>query len=51
MSMRRNIITNYSQPDATFYLFIFTDALRVSGVSSTHHQENTTVHTALGIVN
>jgi hypothetical protein len=26
-------------------LFIFTDALHVSGGSSTHHQEHITVHT------
>jgi len=32
-------------------LFIFTDALHVSGGSSTHHQEYITVHTASGIVN
>jgi len=32
-------------------LFIFTDALHVSGGSSTHHQEQMTVHTASGIVN
>jgi len=31
-------------------LFIFTDALHVSGVSSAHHQEQITVHTASGIV-
>ena len=35
MSMHRNIIPNYSQQYATFLdLFIFTDALRVSGGSS-----------------
>jgi hypothetical protein len=52
MSVHRNIIPNYSQQDATFLgLFIFTDALHVSGGSSAHHQENTTVHTASGIVN
>jgi len=33
------------------YLFIFTDALHVSGGSSTHHQEHLNVHTASGIVN
>jgi len=33
------------------YLFIFTDALHVSGGSSAHHQEHITVHTASGIVN
>jgi hypothetical protein len=32
-------------------LFIFADALHVSGGSSTHHQEHVTVHTASGIVN
>jgi hypothetical protein len=32
-------------------LFIFTDALHVSGGSSAHHQEHITVHTASGIVN
>jgi len=31
-------------------LFIFTDALHVSGGSSAHHQEHTTVHKASGIV-
>ena len=31
-------------------LFIFTDALHVSGGSSAHHQEHKTVHTASGIV-
>ena len=52
ISVHRNIITNYSQPDATFLdLFIFTDALHVSGGSSAHHQEHIIVHTASGIVN
>jgi hypothetical protein len=32
-------------------LFIFTDAVHVSGGSSAHHQEQITVHTASGIVN
>ena len=32
-------------------LFIFTDALHVSGGSSAHHEEHITVHTASGIVN
>jgi len=32
-------------------LFTFTDALHVSGGSSVHHQEHTTIHTASGIVN
>jgi hypothetical protein len=50
--MHRNIIPNYSQQDATFLgLFIFTDALLVSGGFSAHHQEHITVHTASGIVN
>jgi hypothetical protein len=52
MSVHRNISPNHSQQDATFYdLYIFTDALHVSGGSSAHHQEHTTVHTASGIVN
>jgi len=34
-----------------FNLFIFTDALYVSGDSSAHHQEHVNVHTASGIVN
>ena len=51
MSVHLNIITNYSQQDATFLVsFIFTDALHVSGDSSAHHQEQITVHTASGIV-
>jgi hypothetical protein len=46
------LIPKYSQQDATFLdLFIFTDTLHVSGCFSAHHQENITVHTALGIVN
>jgi len=32
-------------------LFIFTDALHVSGGFSAHHWEHITVHTASGIVN
>jgi len=45
-------IPNYSQQDAMFLdLFIFTDAPHVSGGSSAHHQEHTTVHTVSGIVN
>jgi len=44
MSVHRNVITNYSQQDATFLEFISTDALRVSGGSSTHHQERTTTY-------
>ena len=40
-------IPNYNQQDATFLdLFIPTDVLRVSGGSSAHHQEHTTVNTA-----
>jgi hypothetical protein len=31
-------------------LFIFTDAVRVSGGSSAHHQEHLNVHAASGIV-
>jgi len=47
-----NIIPIYNQQDATFLdLFVSTDALHVSGGSSTHHQEHTIVHTASGIVN
>jgi len=49
---RSKLIPNYSQQDGTFLdLFIFTDALHVSGASSAHHQEHITVHTASGIVN
>jgi len=51
MSMHCNIIPNYSQQDATFLdLFIFTDAVHISGGSSAHHQEHITVHTDSGIV-
>jgi len=32
-------------------LFIFMDALHVSGSSSAHHREQVTVHTASGIFN
>jgi len=32
-------------------LFIFTDAIHVSGGYSAHHQEHIAVHTASGIVN
>jgi len=32
-------------------LFISTDGVHVSGGSSAHHQEHTTVHTASDIVN
>jgi len=52
MSVHRNIIPNYSERDGTFLdLFIFTDALHISGGSSAHHQEYTTVHTASDTVN
>jgi hypothetical protein len=52
MFLRRNIIPNYSQQGATFLdLFIFTDAVHVSGGSSAHHQEHVTVYTASDIVN
>jgi len=45
-------VPNYSQQDAPYLdLFIFTDALHVSGGSSTHHQERVSVYTASGIVN
>jgi len=45
-------IPNYSQQDATFPdLFTVTDAVHVSGGSSAHHQEHTTVHTDSSIVN
>jgi hypothetical protein len=51
-SVQRNIIPNYSQQDTTFLdIFIFTNALHVSGGFSAHHQEYITVHTASGIVN
>ena len=52
MLVHRNVTPNYSQQDKTFLgLFIYTDALHVSGGSSAHHQEHITVHTASGIVN
>ena len=52
MSVHRNIIPNYSQQDGTFPdLFVFTDALHVSGGSSAHRLEHITVHTASGTVN
>jgi hypothetical protein len=52
MSVHHNIIPKL-QPTicSVFDLFIFTDALHVSGGSSAHHQEHITVHTASGIVN
>jgi hypothetical protein len=41
-----------NQQDATLlYLLISTDALHVSGGSSTHLQEQITIHTVIGIVN
>jgi hypothetical protein len=53
MSRHRNtIIQNYSQQDGKFLiLFIFTEALHVSGGSSAHHQKHLTVHTASVVVN
>jgi len=38
LSVHRNVITNYSQQDATFleFIYFFTDALRVLGGSSVH---------------
>ena len=45
------LFPDYHQQDATFLnLFISTDALHVSGGSSSHHQEHSTVHTSSGIV-
>jgi len=41
MPVHRNIIPNYSQEDASFLdLFIFTDALHVSGGSSANSAAN-----------
>jgi hypothetical protein len=52
MCVHHNIIPSYSQQDATFLdLFISKDTLHVSGGSSAHHQEHTTVQTASVIVN
>jgi hypothetical protein len=52
MSVHRNIITNYSQKDAKFIdLFIFTDAVHLSGGTTAHHQKHIAVHTASVIVN
>jgi hypothetical protein len=49
--MLERFIPNYSQQDAIFLdLFIFTYTLHVSGGSSAHYQEQTTVHTASGTV-
>jgi len=51
VSMHHNIITSYSQQYAMFLeSFVSKDALHVSGGSSAHHQEHTTVQTASGIV-
>jgi len=47
-----SLVPNYRQQDATFLdLFISKDAVHVSGGSSAHNQEHTTVQTASGIVN
>jgi len=47
MSVHRNIISNYSQQEATLLdVFIFTDAIHVSGCSFAHHQEHITIHPA-----
>jgi hypothetical protein len=47
MSLHRNIIPNYIQQDETFLdLFIFANAVHVSGGFSAQHQEHITVHTA-----
>jgi hypothetical protein len=48
MSLQLQITANKMQ--RFLNLFIFTDALHVSGGSSTHHQEHIIVHTASGIV-
>jgi hypothetical protein len=41
MSVHHNIIPNCSEQDGTFLdLFLFTDAVHVSGGSSAHHQAN-----------
>jgi len=45
MSLHRNIITA-NKMQHFFNLFIFTNALHVSGRSFPHHQEHITVHTA-----
>jgi len=47
MPVLPNIIPNSNQQGATLldsFIFIFTDALHVSGGSSAHHQEHITVH-------
>jgi len=52
MSVHRNRITKYSKKkQPLFNIFIFTDAVYVSGGISAHHQEHITVHIASGIVN
>jgi hypothetical protein len=40
----------YEKPKVFVNLFVFTDAVHVLDGSSAYHQENTTVHTASGIV-
>ena len=46
-----NIFPSYNQQDATFLdLFISTDAVHVSGGSSTHHQEHKTVQYSLQVL-
>ena len=49
MSVHHNIIPNYSQQDAAFFLdlFISADAVHVSGGSSARHQEHITLRTAM----
>jgi hypothetical protein len=52
MSVHRNVISNYIQQDSTYLdLFIFTDAVHVSGGFFAHHQEHISVNTASGIFN
>ena len=51
MSVYREYNSKLNQQDATFFdSFISTGAVHVLGGSSAHHQEQITVHTALGIV-
>jgi len=46
------VIPSYSQQNATFLVLFFSkDALLISGGSSAHHVEHTTVQTASGIIN
>ena len=45
------LLCNSHPTRCNIHLFIFIDALHVSGGSSAHHQEHITVHTASGIVN